>query len=354
MRAQSTLIDFPAGTLSHARARFDVRIDETPGFAPLRDVVALPDYDSLYGLDGRRLDVTRRVNIPEDIGSRHARERDDTASLATEPPQIEVPADLDVVEEPVVFVGAIWPHYGHFITDGMARLWALDRVKGMPLLVQSRPPVTHHGQAYIHEIHRRLGLAERGLITPTRPTLFKKVLAAKSAFQHTFRLYDCHRNPHAHVARSILAEDGAAASGPSKVYLTRSLLKAHERSASEEIELEDRLRREGFEIVAPERVAFADQVRMFNSATWIAGTIGSAFHTCLFAEPRDDRSLFMMSWDKINPRYLMIDEIMAQRSFYLNCMTVKSIDHRKRISDTGIDVERAMAEMDNAGAFARA
>lgn len=43
MRAQSTVIDFPAGTLEQARRRFDVRLDETPGFAPLRDVVLLPD-----------------------------------------------------------------------------------------------------------------------------------------------------------------------------------------------------------------------------------------------------------------------------------------------------------------------
>ena len=60
----------------------------------------------------------------------------------------------------------------------------------------------------------------------------------------------------------------------------------------------------------------------------------------------------MMAWEKINARYLMIDEMKGQRSFYLNCMTVKSIDDRSRVSDTAIDVERAMAAMDEAGAFA--
>jgi capsular polysaccharide biosynthesis protein len=351
MRSQSTLINYPARTLDEARRRFDVRMNETPGLAPLRNVVMLPEFDPLYDLDGMRIDVTRRVNIPPDIGSRHVLKRDQVQSENNEPQQVVIPRDLDVVEQPVVFIGAIWPHYGHFVTDGMSKLWAIDRVPDLPLLMQARPPVRSHGCNYIDEVHARLKLVERGLLMPSRPTLFRKVLAAKAAFQHTFRLYDCHQNPHLKVADSILAEDGAAASGPKKVYLTRSRLKARERKANEEVELERRLRKEGFEIVAPEQVAFADQVRMFNSAQWVAGMIGSAFHTCLFARPNPDRVLFMMAWDKLNPRYLMIDEITAQRSFYVNCVAVKSVDSRERVSETAIDVDRALAGMDEAGAF---
>lgn len=351
MRAKSTLIGYPPGTIENARRRFDVRIGETPGFAPLRDVVMLPDYDPLYDLEGHRIDVTRRVNIPPDIASRHVLERDVDQSTKNEPQEVAIPQKLDIVEDPVVFIGAIWPHYGHFITDGMSKLWGIGRAPGIPLLMQARPPVRNHGCTYIDEIHDRLKLVERGLLTPTKPTLFRKVLAAKSAFQHTFRLYDCHQAPHLQVAESIVGEDGRNATGPERIYLTRSRLKSHERRADEELDLENRLKKEGFEIVAPEQVAFIDQVRIFNSAKWIVGSLGSAFHTCLFAFPNPDRALFMLAWDKINPRYLMIDEITAQRSYYLNCMTVKSVDSRDRISDTAIDVERAMDALQEHGAF---
>lgn len=351
MRSQSKLIDFPAGTLEQARRRFDVRMDEAPGFAPMRDVVMLPDYDPLYDMSGRRIDVTRRINIPTDIGSRHMLERDASESAINEPQQVVIPDKLDLVEQPVVFVGAVWPHYGHFVTDGMSRFWGMDRIAHLPLLMQSRPPVREHGCNYIHEIHTRLRLAERGLIMPTRATLFRKVLAAKAAFQHTFRIYDCHQNPHLKVAQSILAEQRGLAKGPAKIYLTRSKLQPHDRKATDELELEDRLRREGFEIVAPEQVSFTDQVQMFDAAEWVAGMIGSAFHTCLFARPNPDRHLFMLAWEKINARYLMIDEITAQRSYYVNCVTVNSLNARGRIADTAIDVKRAMAAMDEEGAF---
>lgn len=351
MRAQSTLIDFPEGTLDHARRRFDVRMDETPGFAPLRDVVLLPQYDALYYQDGSRVDETRRVNIPTDIGSRHVLERDKLKSVATEPPFATIPDNFDVVEFPVVFVGAIWPHYGHFITDGMSKLWAIDRAPGLPLLMQARPSVRAHGCSFIDEIHARLGLNERGLIMPTRPTLFRRVLAAKAAFQHTFRLYDCHQDPHLKVCETITTEGNVAENVPEKVYFTRSKLKEHERKVVEEIALEERLRSSGFAIVAPEQISFVDQVKIFNSAKWIVGTIGSAFHTCLFARPNPERALFMMSWGKINPRYLLIDEITAQRSYYLNCVTVNSIDHRERVTETTINLNRALDSLQDVGAL---
>jgi capsular polysaccharide biosynthesis protein len=351
MRAQSTLIGFPTETLDRARRRFDVRLDETPGFAPLRDAVMVPDCDPLYDMDGRRIDVTRRVNIPSDLAPQHVLERDRTASEKNEPLEVTIPEQLDVVEQPVVFVGAVWPHYGHFITDGMSKLWGMDRISELPLLMQARPSVRDHGCSYIHETFGRLRVVDRGLIVPTRPTLFRKVLAAKAAFQHTFRLYDCHQKPHLKVAESILAEDVGVPGGPEKVYLTRSKLKSRDRKAAEELELETRLRKEGFEIVAPEQQSFKDQVRLFNTAKWVVGTIGSAFHTCLFARPHPDRALFMMTWDKINPRYLMIDEMTGQRSYYLNCITVNSVDARERVTETEINVERAMAAMDEAGAF---
>jgi capsular polysaccharide biosynthesis protein len=351
MQPYVTLIDFPPDTLERAKRRFDVRMDETPGFAPLRNVIMVPECDPLYDLDGKRVDVTRRVNIPPDIASLHILERDKMQSASNEPQQVEIPDELDVVDEPVVFVGAVWPHYGHFITDGMSKLWAIDRVPGLPLLMQARPSVRDHGCGYIHEIFARLGLKDRGLLMPTRPTLFRRVLAAKAAFQHTFRLYDCHQIPHLRVADSILAENDCLNSYPEKIYLTRSGLKSHDRKAAEEFELEDRLRNNGFVIVAPEQFSFVRQVRMFNAAKWVAGTIGSAFHTCLFAHPRPDRGLFMLTWEKINNRYLMIDEMTAQRSYYLNCVTVDSVDARERVTETKIDVERAMDAMEDVGAF---
>lgn len=350
MQASITLANFPPETLARARRRMDVRRQETPGIVVLKNLVSLPQYDCLYDVSGRRIEDSRRVNIPHDLATPHVLDRDERSSIATEPRTTEMPQALDVVEEPVLFVGSIWPHYGHYIIDGMSRFWALDVAPDLPLLLQNRPAVRNHGHAYISEIHARLALSARGLISPERPTLFKTVHLAKPSFLHTFRAYECHQDPHLKVASSILEEGTEGQS--EKVYLTRSQLKPHERGAVQEVEIEDRLRREGFAIVAPERVAFADQVRLFNRAKWIVGTIGSAFHTSLFAGPDPDRTLFTLCWEKINPRYLMIDEIKRQNSIYLNCVSVDTIDARDRISKTTVDVELAMAELDAAGAFA--
>lgn len=351
MQTSITLANFPPETLARARRRMDVRHEEAPGIVRLENLVSLPQYDCLYDLSGRRVDDSRRVNIPRDLATPHVLERDERSSAATEPREVQLPLTLDIVEEAVLFVGSIWPHYGHYIIDGMSRFWALDVAPNLPLLLQNRPLVRDHGHSYISEIHARLELGARGVISPTRPTLFKVVHMVRPSFLHTFRAYECHQNPHLKVAASIM-EKGAGLGQPEKVYLTRSQLKPHERGTPQEVEIEDRLRREGFAIVAPERVAFADQVRLFNSANWIVGTIGSAFHTSLFSRSDPDRTLFTLCWEKINPRYLMIDEIKRQKSIYLNCMSIDAIDARERISEMTVDIELTMAELDAAGAFA--
>lgn len=316
----------------------------------MHDVISHPEYDCLYDLSGNRIAESRRVNIPQDLATPHVLERDEKSSAATEPRTIDVPVDLHVVEAPVLFVGSIWPHYGHYIIDGMSRFWALDLVPRLPLLMQSRPAVRNHGQAYITEIHDRLDLASRGVTSPDRPTLFRTVHIARPAFLHTFRAYECHQAPHLKVTSSILSEPGDKHL-PKRLYLTRSLLKPHERGATEELYMEEKLRQNGFTVIAPERVPFADQVRLLNNADWVVGTIGSALHTSLFTERRAERKFFTLCWEKINPRYLMIDEIKGQDSTYLNCMQIASVDARERISETLLDTDLAMAELDAAGAF---
>jgi hypothetical protein len=344
------LLNFPADTLARARRRYDVRFDETPGIAVMHDVVSHPYYDCLYDLGGNRIEESRRVNIPKDLATPHVLERDEKSSAATEPRTIDVPVDLDIVEAPVLFVGSIWPHYGHYIIDGMSRFWALDQAPSLPLLMQSRPPVRDHSQAYITQIHDRLDLGSRSVISPDRPTLFRTVHVVRPAFLHTFRAYKCHQTPHLKVASSILSEPDNE-NFPKRLYLTRSLLKSHERSAAEELHMEEKLRKNGFAVIAPERIPFPDQVRLFNNADWVVGTIGSALHTSLFTKHPAERRFFILCWEKINPRYLMIDEIKDLDSTYLNCMKIASVDARERISETLLDTDLALAELDAAGAF---
>lgn len=350
MTADIQLLNFPPLTLERARARYDVRRHETPGILMLNDVVCHPDYDCLFDLDGNRIPASRRVNIPPDMAPPHVVDRDNLSSVATEPAHIDIPVQMDVVEHPVLFLGAVWAHYGHYIIDSMSRFWALDHLTDMPGLLLVRPPVRQHGKAYINEVQQRLGVVEPRVISPSVPTVLRHVHMARPAFCHTFRSYGCHADPHVRVAQSILDQHGAGDS-PSKIYLTRSQLKVHERQAVQEGELEERLRTEGFTIIAPERLSFVDQVRLFNRAEWIVGTIGSALHTSLFCLPNDNRQLFILAWEKINPRYLMIDEIKQQRTTYLKSMSIDAIDARDRISDTSIDIEMTMAALRASGAL---
>jgi capsular polysaccharide biosynthesis protein len=75
---------------------------------------------------------------------------------------------------------------------------------------------------------------------------------------------------------------GSAASA-SRIYLSRrSFVGGSHRLLENEEELEAMLERHGFEIVTPETLPIADQIRLIANAEYVAGVDGSALHLCGF------------------------------------------------------------------------
>lgn len=75
----------------------------------------------------------------------------------------------------------------------------------------------------------------------------------------------------------------AGASAP-RVYLSRSAL-ASGRRATNEDEVEDVVRRAGFEVVHPQMLPLREQVALVRGADVVAGCDGSALHLAAFARP---------------------------------------------------------------------
>ena len=85
---------------------------------------------------------------------------------------------------------------------------------------------------------------------------------------------------------------GAGRSKPEKrLYVSRALsglARPRYRSMSNEVEVENRLRAAGFEIVYPETLTLVEQIRVFSSATHILGPSGSGMFNTMFS-PRGAR-----------------------------------------------------------------
>lgn len=350
MAAALRLINIPNDWYSAAKKRIVVERDTLPEISIVENALAIPGRDALYTVDGSRIDTTKRVNLPFELVSEGVIARVKLSDRVWEPEATVVPNKFEIIEEPVLFLGAIWPHYGHFLTDSMARLWALDEFdRHMPVVFINNHCDDFLKYDYINTIFDALQLTSRRILDCKTPYLFKRIFVPTASIQHSYRIFDCHQRAHLKVASvNARLESGGIAE---KVYLSRSALRDKDRKSADEGRLEETLRADGFEIMYPEKLSMSQQISIFNSSKWIVGTLGSAFHTSLFSLKNYHGNIVMLSWNKINGRYLMIDEIKNYNSFYIGCMTIDNIDERSRIQNTTIDVDRALDAMKDIGCF---
>ena len=96
-----------------AAAGLNVTFD-APTTLRYENLIYDPRYPALYDEDGRRVLETclRRGPRLKDIHGRP-------------PVQIELPEGAERIEASVFFCGVLKGHWGHFLTEGIARLWAL-------------------------------------------------------------------------------------------------------------------------------------------------------------------------------------------------------------------------------------
>lgn len=335
------------------RKRFKRFAVEPPGRLPaiheLRDVVAVPGLDALYDVNGNRIDITKRNYVPMDLPGTAAT----LARVAINdekhcPVRIEVPSPLPVHAGTILYLGVFWAHFGHFLMDSMSRFWALD---GAPpadkLLFLGNAGDAYKKHSYSLAVFEALGLNAEKLLRLDHPVLIRSVLAPEPSIQHAFRIYDNHDFAHLKVARAVLERSAGNEFDSARVYLSRSRLPPGLRRLVGEEQLEQRLRDRGFTILYPERLSLAEQIVLFNRAGHIAGSVGSAFHNALFVPKHRDVKLSILSWEKINNRYLMVDAIKGYSAAYVNCCTNREIDGRERIANTVLDVDLAVESILN-------
>lgn len=321
------------------RIRYDVRPrGELPALLEHRDVVVVPGFDALYSKDGVRIDLSTRVTLPRDMpAAASSAARVESGYGKYTPARIEVPRALEVFEETTLYGGLSWPHYGHFLTDGMSRLWALDHApQSWPVLYLDRAHPDFGSEPFSATVVRFLQLESR-LLRFRRPTLVRRLFIPAPAIEHAYRIYFSHAAPHVRTATRVLERRKSAFKGK-PVYLSRSSLPSDLRRSAQERELEQKLAEIGMQTIYPERVSMEDQIDIFNNSPVIAGMIGSAFHTELFRLEGNTGKLVILGWEKINNRYRMIDTIKNSHVTYVNAAKLASVRDDRRILDVDLDV----------------
>jgi capsular polysaccharide biosynthesis protein len=232
---------------------------------------------------------------------------------------IEPPESCPVIREPLVYLSAISGHWGHFLTEGISRLWARIECPEMSSL-RCLSHLPYPDTASVREYLIALGIGGGQLLHFDEPVRIDQCIVPGASFSNRAEAYSIHLR----ASQIVVAEsDGAGQAAPSAqaVYLSRSQLSSGSgRRIRGEPDLERSLAALGVRIVYPERLDLAQQIALFNAHRVFIGCLGSAFHgLCLSAAPRKITT-HVLCEVMPNANYLMFDAMLGCASNYVQTL----------------------------------
>ena len=189
----------------------------------------------------------------------------------------DMPSEVADLPGTWAFMGPLFGHFGHFLVESIARIWALDHIKerldGVVFVpkFQNRP---EHVMSVYRPFLEALGVRveARNLEDPTRVERLWVPQQGFGMFQMIEGAPEFRDFIRAHAGVNIAPE------GPDRIYISRSALPAVRGSILGEAELERRLQAEGYVPFHPQKHSHAAQIAAYKAATHVIAVDCSPLH----------------------------------------------------------------------------
>jgi len=222
---------------------------------------------------------------------------------------------IKYIDEDVVFLGALNGHYGHFILEGLSRLWYF-----------LNPENAHLKAAYISEgsnekfisFFSLFGLKDQDIIEIIEPTRFRSVVIP----EQSIRLHDFY---HILYKKTIDRIKESVTSGSSKkVFFSKQLSKAG-RAIGESV-IENVFKNNGYEIFYPERMTPYETVCIIKGCDNFVASSGTNIHNSIFLD--DKKSMVCLNRSEhIHPIQIMIDRMRGLNAAYIDVFVTSSAEN---------------------------
>ncbi|MGR3541707.1 MAG: glycosyltransferase family 61 protein [Hasllibacter sp.] len=178
-----------------------------------------------------------------------------------------------------LYAGQFWVHFGHFLSESTARLWADPAGLDGIVFVPKRPARKLAPLAWQQAFLTLAGLGDLPVRILHEPTEVERLVVPGQGFG----LGEIARGtPEMHaLARRIAG--AVPQGGGGDLYLSRSGLSGNEGSALCEDALEENLAASGYEIYHPQQHPLPDQIARYRAARRVVSLDGSALHLLGFA-----------------------------------------------------------------------
>lgn len=237
----------------------------------------------------------------------------------------DVPDQYESGEE-IIYLGALSICWGHYITDGICKLWCLQ-TNEFQTLIGRGVPVVFCSQYYninkMPTVWRHLVDLLGGADIKIRPlnkiTKFNKIYIPTNSIQNQKggRYYTNEFIELVSVLKNnALKNISASHKVYDKIYLSRTKL-VNDHAEFGERSLENVFKSAGFHILYPEQLSFEQQVYCLANAKMVAGTMGSISHNFMFCSPETEVIILRKAWYTNDFQYV-INQVARLNCTYID------------------------------------
>lgn len=205
----------------------------------------------------------------------------------------------------VIYAGACWPHWGHFILEQTSRLYYFLNEKNshLPIIYFATEPL----QGTYLEFFELLGIDTSRLIFVNKLTQFKKIIVPDVSME----VLKYYTDEYKQIFKKISSNVPYSETSPKKVFLTTT---AFERSKTKDFgeikEIEEMFAKSGYKIVSPEQLSLREQISLIKSCEKIVMISGTLPHNLLFAD-RPINAAIINKTSAVNPHQPLIDDVVG-------------------------------------------
>ena len=183
-------------------------------------------------------------------------------------------ANIEKIHKKAVYLGACHNHWGHFLIEGLSRIWAVletDKYKDYELCYILRGSTVF--LPYMQEVFHLLGIDSDKIKIIEHPTQYDEVVVPQISSKLDSFWTDEYVTTINKIKSNVVPINGG------KYYLTRT---AYLDNIIGETDLEDIFRKNGYKIVSPERLSVIEQISIFSGADEIVSISGTTAHNMMF------------------------------------------------------------------------
>ena len=226
-----------------------------------------PISGALYSEDGTLVDLSRRVC---GVGGDHA-------ALA-DPGTVDPRATVERVTGRGCYLGHLFEHHGHFITESLSSLWPLVRGESFDYFVCHPFGAASALSGNAEWAFGRLGVEREALHVICAQTWFEELTVPERTWQPNQGVHLAYREIVTNLSRPFWRQERSR-----RLYLSRS--QVANRLVENEPEIEEYFASKGYEIVHPETIPLQGQLELFGACGLLAGFSGSALHNVVLCPP---------------------------------------------------------------------